>query len=217
MYATISTWTLIPRVGDTGAVPGLFRDLVARNLPVAIDSGMLDALFLELPPDQVVGIAIYATATDAQAAGAVAAQRVAADFADTLQRTRRQVGQLLTAALPDETDLLWRAHVAEMHATWAIWRVEPHLRSLGALERFVRDGYTRFATLLRRLGLIDMLMIRTAEDELAILNLYAQEGARAANPEAIAAMREYTAGHVTRIASATGKAYDLAMLLGRAA
>src|SRR5690348_13469118 len=100
MYATISTWTLTPRVGDAGAVPGLFRELVARNLPVAMDSGMLDALFLALPPDQIVGIAIYATATDAHAAGAVAAQRVTADFADTLQRTRRQVGQLLTAALP---------------------------------------------------------------------------------------------------------------------
>jgi hypothetical protein len=218
MHATITTWTLTPTAGDAGAVPGLFHALVARNLPVALDSGMLDALFLALPPDQVVGIAIYATAADAHAAGAVAAQRVTADFADTLQRTSRTVGQLLTAVLPDEGDLLWRAQVAEMQATWARWRLAPDLRPPGALERFIRDGYERFAPLARQLGLIDMLMIRTAADEVAILNLYADPVAgQAAYAAAVRAVTDFTTGHMERIAVQTGRAFELAMLIGRAA
>jgi hypothetical protein len=105
-----------------------------------------------------------------------------------------------------------------MHATWAIWRVAPHLRAAGALERFVREGYARFASMVRQLGLIDMLMIRLPDDELAILNLYADPVVgRAAYAEAVTAVADYTEGHMERIAAYTGRAFDLAMLLGRAA
>jgi hypothetical protein len=218
MYATVTTWTVTPKVGDAGAVPGLVRDLAARYVPIGLEIGLLDAILLHLPPDQVVAIAIYANATDAHAAGIAAAQRVPVDFADTLQRTSRHVGRLLTAVLPDERELMWRAKAPEMHATWARWRLCPHLHEAGALERFVRDGYARFAPLLRRLGLIDFLMIRTADDEVAILNLYADPVAgQAAYAEAVAAVADYTAGQMERIALHTGRAFDLSMLLARSA
>jgi hypothetical protein len=218
MHATITTWSLIPDVGDAGAVRVLFTDMVAQNLAVGLELGLLDAILLHLPPDQVVAIAIYANVTDAHKAGIVAAPRIAADFGQTLRPVRRDVGQLLTAVLPHETELGWRAHVAEMHATWAIWRVAPHLRAAGALERFVREGYERFASMVRQLGLIDMLMIRLPDDELAILNLYADPVVgRAAYAEAVTAVADYTEGHMERIAAHTGRAFDLAMLISRAA
>ena len=218
MYATITTWTLIPDVGDAGAVRALLTDMVARNVAVGLDLGLLDAILLHLPPDQVVAIAIYANVTDTHKAGIVAAPRIEADFGQTLRPVRRDVGPLLTSVLPDEADLTWRAHTAEMHAIWAIWRVAPHLRGAGALDRFVREGYARFSPLMRRLGLLDMLMVRTTEDEVAILTMYADPiVGQAAYTEAVAVVADYTEGHMERIATHTGQAFDLAMLISRAA
>jgi hypothetical protein len=217
MFASLSTWTLDPSLTDGAAVPALLRHRAQRDLPASLERGLLDTMLLSLPPDQVVEIAVYGTATDAHAGGIVA-QRIGADGAQTVRLHHHVIGQLLTAVLPDEDDLLWRAQVSELHATWAIWRVAPHLRRPGALERFVREGYERFTPLLRRLGLIDMLMVRTTEDEVAILNLYADPVVgQAAYAEAVAAVADYIAGHMERIATSTGKAFDLAMLLGRAA
>ena len=218
MYASISTWTLDHSLTDGEPLPGLFHDLVVRNAAGALERGLLDTMLLSLPPDQIVEMAIYATVTDAHATGLVAAQREGAGGASLLRSHHRTVGRLLTAVLPDEADLTWRAHTAELHATWAIWRVAPHLRAAGALERFVREGYERFTPVLRQLGLLDMLMVRTTDEEVAILNLYADPVVgQAAYTEAVAAVAEYTEGHMERIATHTGQAFDLAMLISRAA
>jgi hypothetical protein len=118
--------------------------------------------------------------------------------------------------VPDEAELAWRARADTLHASWSTWRIGPAMRSDATLERFVAEGYRRFAPVIRRLGLIDMLMIRYGEDELAVLNLYADPVAgQAAYAEAGAAVAAYASGHFERIAVRTGQAFDLAMLLTR--
>ena len=71
---------------------------------------------------------------------------------------------------------------------------------------------------LTRDNTLDGVTVVTAEDEVAILNLYADPVAgQAAYAEAVRAVADYTAGHMERISAQTGRAFDLAMLLGRAA
>ena len=126
------------------------------------------------------------------------------------------VGVLFHSLLPDESELAWRAEAQAMNATLATWWVSPEMRSDGDLERFIAEGYRRFEPKIRSLGLIDGMVIRYADDELVVLNLYADpiEG-ESAYAEAMTMVAEYAAGYMERIATQTGQAFDLPQLLAR--
>jgi hypothetical protein len=189
---------------------------MTSNLTAALGEGMLDAIMLHFPPDCVVGIAIYATVDDAFAAGRRTRDRVTAQCGTTLRQERRVVGVLFHSLLPDESELAWRAEAQAMNATLATWWVSPEMRSDGDLERFIAEGYRRFEPKIRSLGLIDGMVIRYADDELVVLNLYADpiEG-ESAYAEAMTMVAEYAAGYMERIATQTGQAFDLPQLLAR--
>ena len=60
------------------------------------------------------------------------------------------------------------------------------------------------------------MVIGYADDELVVLNLYADpvEG-ESAHAEAMTVVAEYAAGYMERIAARTGQAFDLPQLLAR--
>jgi hypothetical protein len=216
VYAAITTLTVTP-MGPAGDVSALLRSLVGRTCPAAFEAGMLDATVLHLPPDRIVMISIYDSETGAITMGPTVERTIITEFAGTLHWERRVIGYLYNALLPDESALAWRAGAPVMHATWAVWRVGPHLRTTEALERYIAEGYRRLEPMSRRLGLVDRLVIRYGNDELAVLNLYPEPVlGHAAYEEVNAVLADYAAGHIERIETRTGQAFDLAMLLARA-
>jgi hypothetical protein len=205
IYATISTWTLDRELQDPQAVVALLRDLATGNAATMLAAGMLDAVALYLQPDCLIGIAIYATLAEAFAIGPQTRDQVTARCGTTLRRERRVVGVLFHSLLPDESDLAWRANAPEMYATWVTWRVGPELRSDEALERYIAEGYRHLEPTLRRLGLVDGMVIRYADDEMAVLNLYADPvQGHSGYQEAMSAVTEYAAGTSSELRHAPG-------------
>ena len=133
MYAAITTLTLDPTGPAAGDIPALLRDLVGRTCPAAFAAGMLDTTVLHLPPDRIVMIAIYDAEAGALAMSSTVEQTITSQFADTLRWEDRVVGLLFNSMLPDDSALTWRTEARVLHATWATWRVHPHLRSDKAL------------------------------------------------------------------------------------
>lgn len=217
MYAAITTMRLDLTGPAARDVPALLRDLVGRTCPAALAVGMLDATLLHLPPDRIVMIAIYDDEADAIAIASTVEETITTEFAGTVRWEQRVVGLLYHSLLPDESELTWRSRAQVLHATWSTWRVAPHLRSDEALERFIAWGRERFEPLLRQLGQLDALVIRSAEDTMAVLNLYPEpiEG-QAGYRQVVAKVADFAAGNLELVEFQTGQAFDLAMLLARA-
>jgi hypothetical protein len=87
------------------------------------------------------------------------------------------------------------------------------LRPTEAFERYLAWTAVRFEPFLRQLNLIDALVIRHAEDEMLILNLYPDPvDGQAGYAAAAAKLAEHTEGNIARTETHTGRAFDLAKL-----
>ncbi len=101
-----------------------------------------------------------------------------------------------------------------MHANLVTWRLAPAIQPAEELAAHLRGVWTHYSQLLRQVGLLDVLVVRTGEDEMLAIRLY--DDSRAddlANEEAVTTLGTEYLSKVTAIEKRVGRAFDAPQLL----
>lgn len=92
MYATVSTWRLHESVRSPDAYETFLREMIDSNIDLAREVGMIDAMMIRTGADTMIGVAVYETREEAEAAGPIARGRVGDKYADRLELISRVAG-----------------------------------------------------------------------------------------------------------------------------
>jgi hypothetical protein len=196
------------------------RDLVRSGIDTERKSGVIDVVMIEAEPDLIIGVSLYDTLGEAFSSGSSELVEIARLYGDRLDLVSRVVGR---AYDPPGFELLdraearqWRDETDAMFASFATWRLDSSLRAPDALAEYLQVAMTRYLPILRRLGLLDMHVVRLADDVILVVHLYQDpiEG-NVDYQEAIAATQNVLGSKVEFVKGHTGRAYDAPQLLGK--
>ena len=220
MYAIVATWRLLAPIQTGTARSEFLRELLTSGIDLARRAGAVDVVMIELDPDRLMTFTLLETADEATAASARLQQFVADRYVDRLEIVDRIVGraydpsQLNAAASPGSR--VWADDCEAMHASIVTWRLDASIRSPDALESFLHDIWERFAETLHRLGLLDVVVVRSAEDSILAIRLYADNiELDASYRQAVATVGAMLEGKVEFVEKREGRAFDVPQLLGR--
>jgi hypothetical protein len=222
VYASVINWSLNPPLRDAADRGQLMRDLARSGIDAAREAGVIDLVMIETEPDLLFGLSLYDTLADAFSSGSTELVEIARLYANRLDLVSRVVGH---AYDPPGFDLVdraeaqqWRDDAEAMYASVATWRLDSSLRAPHALAEYLQEAMERYLPILRRLGLLDMHVVRLADDVILVVHLYLDpiEG-NADYQEAVAATQNVLGSKVEFIKGHTGRAYDAPQLLGSTA
>jgi hypothetical protein len=101
-----------------------------------------------------------------------------------------------------------------VYAKIVTWRLASDVQDDGAYDRFIRELSERNVPALRKHGLLDGFVVRTAPDMIMTINLYDdQQSADSAWNSVISSLSDELQGKLTLVERKVGAAVDLPMLL----
>jgi hypothetical protein len=215
MFATVTTWRLDESLRETRAYEGFVRDLVRRNIGIARQAGMIDSIMINVEPDLLIGVGVYETEEEAEAAAPLA-KRAAAMQADKLEFISRVMGRMDDMpSLPGRPPFDANGG-ARMHATVTTWRLHESLRAEPAYTAFLRGVMEQNLALALEIGLLDTMIIRTSDEGGISIGMYeTMEAAKAAVERATTVYNEHYAAIVELLDRKYGRADDIPSLIGR--
>lgn len=219
MYGSIITWCVDPPLTNPIDREELVRSLMGSSIGPARNAGAIDIIMTEIETDLIFSLSMYDTLDEAFTAGHGELVKIAHQFESRLHLISRVVGR---AYDPPGFDLVersemqqWRDDASAMHSTVATWRLDSSLRGPDTLDAFLEQRMGEYLALLRDLGLLDMHVVRLADDVIVAVHFYAEPiESNAAFNEAITATQEVLGSKVALVKGHTGRAFDVPQLLG---
>jgi hypothetical protein len=220
MHATVSTWRIHESISTTVERDDLVRDLLANGIEIVRRAGVLDVMMIEVDPDLLMIVSVFETLEEANAAGELTPQFVADNYSGKLELVNRVTDRAYDppriVGLNRLDSRLWRGEAEAMHANLVTWRLDPSILSPESLGAHLRGVWENFSPLLLQIGLLDVLVVRTSEDTMLAIRLYAdRQSGDAAYDQAVRRLgTEYTS-KVSVVEKAVGRAFDVPQLLNR--
>ena len=221
MYATVSTWRLHESIRSTESLDQFVREFLTSGINLARRAGALDVLMIELEPDRLMAVTLFETLGEATEANGTLQHFVAECYSDRLTTLSRVTGRAydpcqLHGAGDGGSKQAAAASGGVMHASLVTWRLDPSIRTDEGVEQFLNGIWERYAQPLQRLGLLDVVVIRTAEDSLLAVRLYTGPiEHEAAFRKAVEHVNELIESRVTFVSKHEGRAFDVPQLLGQ--
>jgi hypothetical protein len=146
-------------------------------------------------------------------------QFIAERYADRLETVSRITGRAYDppqiVGLDRLDSRMWREDADAMYANLVTWRLDPSIRSPESLGAHLRAVWESFRSLLLQAGLLDVLVVRTGEDTMLAIRLYADRAAADATyAEALAELSNDYIRKVEVIDRRDGRAFDVPQMLG---
>lgn len=219
MFANVATWRVREPSNPPDEHHRFLREFVENGIEIARRAGVLDVVMVEIDPDQLVAISLFESAEDAAEANARLRRFVEDAYGDRLTTISRVTGRAYDPRQLHGSGIVEGPRVAgatgDMSASLVTWELDSSIRSDEAVEHFLQGIWERYARALQRLGLLDVVVVRIAEDAILAVRLYADSVEHdAAYQEAVATVGEMLAGRATFVSKQVGKAFDVPQLLG---
>lgn len=214
MFASAISWSIDPPIADDADRQTLVHNLLNYSLRADRLAGAIDIIVTQLEPDLLMTFSMYDDLEDAFSAGQSELIRTAKHFSARLTLVSRVIGHAYDApgfALVDRADVsLWRDDADELYTSVASWRLDDSLRPPAVLDAFLHARIEAYCDRLRDLGLLDMHVIRLADDVVLSVHFYARPlDPATAHEQAIATTQDVLDGRVTFVKGHTGPAYDV--------
>lgn len=219
MFATVTTWRLAPSVQPIDVQDRFLREMTAEVIGIVRESGVLDIVMVAIEPDRLIVVSSYETLDEAQSSGPPLLKRLTERFSDRIALISRSIGPAFEpghfAVVEGPDARQWRDEAKAMYANISISRLDPSIRDPDALMAYLTTLADSVMSMLTRLGLLDVLVVRISDDTLLSLRLFE-------DPKAFdAAMREarssvspdLIAGKIEPVEQLRGRAFDAAQLL----
>ena len=218
MFASVVTWSVDPPITTDDDRVDLLRRLLAFSLERDRAAGVVDIIISEFETDLIMVFSLFDTLAEAFNAGESDLVGSSAHFADRLVVISRVVGQAYDGpgyALIDRDDAhRWRDTAAGMFSTMATWRIDGSLRAPAALNSYLAERMEMSIDLLKHLGLVDMTVMRLADDVIMAVLLYDRPGdVSEAHTRAQTSMQAVLGDKVKLVKAHTGWAFDVPQLI----
>lgn len=219
MYASVSQWDLDPSLDTMAARAAFLKDLADVGIRHARETGVVDLIWIDIEPNRLVSVALFEDLADIDEYAQRSRTLLEKHRADKIRFVSREVGEVFEPHLllaQVQPPLRTRtSDVGSLCAYLARWRMDPSLHPPGALRAWLQDFWANNEDFLKELEVLDRMVIRTAEDELLVVNLYPEGSPGLQRYKEAAERRPHiTTGRVTFIDGIEGRAYDMPALLG---
>lgn len=221
MFATVTFWRLAPAVRPLEIQDKLLREMTNRVIDIARAQGILDVIMVEVDPDRLIVVSSYETMEGAVATGPPLLAFLTEHYGDAIELICRSIGRAFEPSdylsLDRNKSQDWRDDAEAMYANINVYRIDPSIQDPEAFAAFLESVAPEFLTLMSQFNLLDMLVIRTAEDTMMVVRLFSNLGAfdQAMNQAREQYSPNHFGGKIEPVANYRGRTFDATFLLGR--